>query len=129
MSRTVLEKFHTIFSPCIHHANNWYSPRILEFSILYAILCAYILALPFEPVWLAYTHMSIRVSSTVCILYAILSLLQLLLYVLQLDVQLLRIVLSIYMLTLMFISSIIVFYALLYAWVISMLSLHVWSKP
>ena len=136
MPRTVLENFHTIFSPCIHSANNWYSPLILKFPILYAILYSLqllILALPYFSVQLAYTHTALRVSVTVFILRAILSvivsLLQLLLYVLELNVQLLRIMISMCMLTLMFISSIIVFYALLYAWTVSMLSLHVWDKP
>ena len=86
-------------------------------------------ALPFEPVWLAYTLVSIRVSSTVLLLYAIQSLLYAIVSLHVLDAQQLRFLLSIYMLTFVFISSIILFYALLYAWVVSMLSLHVWEKP
>lgn len=136
MSRTVLEKFHTIFSPHNQTLNNWYSLRTLTFSQLYAVLYAilytlyslraYTLALPFDAVWLAYTQLVLRVSSTLSSTLLLLCAIQLLL---ELDLQLFSIVISINMLTFMFISSIVLFYVLLYTWIVLQLSLHVWSKP
>ena len=109
-------------TPCLHHndqtKNNWYSPYILSFPLLYAILCA----LPYFSVWLAYTHILLRVSSTLSILCAIL-------YVLELDAQLLRIMISKYMLTFIFTSATVLFYMLLWACIISLLHLHYWNKP